>query len=573
MTPPPVRPGAPRDTAQARLPDGRIFEAAPGTPLGAVLAAARLDGSPPALAAVLRGKLVELTRPLSEDGDVRPVTLADIDGMRIYRRSLVLLLTAAAAELFPGADVAVEHSAASGGYYCEALGRPPFSPAELAQIAARMQAIVAQDEPFTRLEMRVAEAARLFRERGQEDTARLLAHRAEERVWLYRLRGRLDYVHGYVVPSTGCLAQFALHPLPSGFILHLPRQEKPDQLPPISPYPRLFQVFEEAGHWLDRLGLRSAGALNDDITAQRLPEISLVSEALHEARLAAIASEIVQQRERVRVVLVAGPSASGKTTFARRLAVQLLAGGRRPFPLSLDDYFIDRDLTPRDASGQPDFESLTAVDVARFNQDLLALMAGATVRLPRYNFRTGRREAGAEVTLGPGSVIIVEGIHGLNPALVPDLPAESVYRIYVSALTQLNLDRHNRVSTTDTRLLRRVVRDAAHRGYTASDTLRRWPSVARGERLHIFPYQEHGDAIFNSALAHEVAILRPLAEPLLLQVRPDTAEYLEANRLLSFLKWFRPAGAEVVPSNSILQEFISPSSIFERLDFQKFASR
>lgn len=559
MTLPVIRPAAPREFVQASLPDGRIFEAPPGTPLGAILCQARREGDLPALAAVVRGRLQELSKPLLADSEVRPLTVADLDGLRIYRRSLVLMLTVAVAELFPGADVAVEHSAASGGYYCEALGRPPFAPAELAQIEARMRALVAQDAPFTRVEVSVAEAVQLFRARGQEDTARLMAHRPEERVFLYRLGGRLDYVHGFMVPSTGCLRQFALHAVPTGFILQVPRQETPNQLPPISPYPRLFEVFEEAGHWLDRLGLRTAGALNDDIAARRLPEISLVSEALHAARLAVIAHEIVRRLDQVRVVLIAGPSASGKTTFSKRLAVQLLAHGRRPFPLSIDDYFFDRDQTPRDASGQPDFESLTAVDVALFNQHLLALMTGATVRLPHYNFRTGRREAGPEVTLGPEHLIIVEGIHGLNPALVPGLPADSVYRIYVSALTQLNLDRHNRVSTTDTRLLRRIVRDAAHRGYTATDTLRRWPMVTRGERLHIFPYQEHGDAIFNSALAHEVAVLRPLAEPLLLQVRPDTPEYLEANRLLSFLKWFRPAGADVIPSNSILREFVGGS--------------
>ena len=574
MTPPLIRPGSPREFVQARLPDGRIFEAPPGTALGEVLRQAARPGEPPALAAVMRSKLVELFKPLTADADVRPVTLADRDGMRIYRRSLVFLLTVAVAELFPGADVAVEHAAASGGYYCEALGRPGFTAEELARIEAHMRGIVRADEPFTRVELPVREAIQIFRERGQEDTARLMAHRPEDRVALYRLRGRLDYVHGYVVPSTGCLTQFALHAVPTGFILHLPRQERPDHLPPVSPYPRLFEVFEEAGHWLERLGLRSAGALNDDILANRLPEIALVSEALHEARIAAIAAEIVARRDRLRVVLIAGPSASGKTTFSKRLAVQLLANGLRPFPLSIDDYFLDRDQTPRDASGQPDFESLTAVDVALFNEQLLALMAGQTVSLPHYNFRTGRREAGPQLTLGPDHLGIVEGIHGLNPGLVPGLPPQRVYRIYVSALTQLNLDRHNRVGTTDTRLLRRIVRDAATRGYTATDTLRRWPSVTRGERLHIFPYQEHGDAIFNSALAHELAALRPLAEPLLLQVRPETPEYLEANRLLSFLKWFRPATAEVVPSNSILQEFINPNGgLLNNLDLSRLSLR
>lgn len=555
-----IRPGAPRESVQARFPDGRIFEAPPETPLIDIVRHATRPGERPPIAAVVRGKLTELTRPLIADADIQPVTLGDIDGMRIYRRSLVFLLVVAAAEVFPEAGIIVEHSAANGGgYYCEVAGREPFTQAELQQIEARMREIVACDEPFMRTEVRVADAIHLFQARGEEDTVRLMAHRAESYVVLYALRGRPDYVHGYLAPSTGYLPHFALHASPPGFLLQMPHPDQPDHLPPLSPYPKMFAVFEEAGQWLERLGIRSIGALNDDVMAGRLPEISLVSEALHESRIAHIAGEIAALRERVRVVLIAGPSASGKTTFAKRLAVQLLANGLRPFPISIDDYFLDRERTPLDEDGQYDFESLRAVDVELFNQDLLRLMNGETVRLPHYNFRTGQREGGLEVTLGRDHIIIVEGIHGLNPALVPDLPQASVYRIYISAITQLNLDRHNRVSTTDTRLLRRIVRDAAHRGYTATDTLRRWPSVTRGERRHIFPFQENCDAVFNSALAHEIAVIRPLAEPLLLQVRPETPEFLEANRLLSFLKWCRPASAEAVPSNSILREFIGGS--------------
>ncbi len=265
-------------------------------------------------------------------------------------------------------------------------------------------------------------------------------------------------------------------------------------------------------------------------------------------------------------MLIAGPSSSGKTTFSKRLSVQLLANGRRPFPLALDDYFVDRDKTPRDASGQFDYECLEAVDVALFNAHLLSLMAGRTTELSRYVFKTGRREKGATVTLSPDHIMVVEGIHGLNPALVPSVPPECIYRIYVSALTQLNLDRYNRVSTTDCRLVRRIVRDAATRGYNATQTLRRWDMVTHGEKLYIFPFQENSDAIFNSALTHELAILRPLAEPLLLQVRHDTPEYTEANRLLSFLQWFVPAPPGPVPDNSILREFIG-GSIMEKITF------
>ncbi len=555
-----IVPGKPRERVQARLPDGRIFEAPPGTPLADILRAA--DGSSrgaPVVAAVINRKLRELTIPLTADADVTPVTLSDTDGMRIYRRSLAFLLVTAAKEVYPEAEVFVEHSASTGSYYCEVRGREPFTQAELHRIEAHMREIVNQDEPFLKTQAPLMDAVEIFRERGEEDKVRLLAHRQKGTLVLYSLRGHRDYFQGYMVPSTGYLFTFALHAFPPGFMLQFPHQGRPTELLPITPYPRLFAVFEEARHWLDRLGIGSVGALNDAISDERLPEISLVAEALHEARLARIAADIAAARERIKIVLVAGPSASGKTTFAKRLAVQLLTHGLRPFPLGLDDYFVDRDRTPRDERGQLDYETIHALDLELFNNSLQDLIAGRTTQLPHYNFITGRSEPGPTITLGPDNILIIEGIHGLNPALVPGLPPERVYRVYVSALTQLNLDRHNRVSTTDSRLIRRIVRDAASRGYTAADTLRRWESVKRGEKQNIFPFQENGDAIFNSALVHELAVLRPLAEPLLLQVRPETPEYLEANRLLSFLQWFRPALPDHVPDNSILREFIGGS--------------
>ncbi len=560
---PRIVPAAPRDDVQVRLPDGRVLAGPRGALFAHFVCQAARPGEPLCVAVVVDGRLRGLAEPVERDVDARPVTLADADGARIYRRSLVLLLVTAAAEVLPDTAIHIEHAIAStAGYFCRALGPAPCGPDELRRLEERMRAIVAADEPILRASRPVAEVEALFRARGEHDKARLVAHASRGELALYGLRGRWDRMQGYMLPSTGYLRQFGLQAEPPGFLLHFPHQARPDALEPVTPYPKLFAVFEEAGDWLARLGIRSAGMLDDAIEAGRLPEISLVAEALHEARIAEIAAEIVAAR-RVRVVLVAGPSSSGKTTFSKRLAVQLLARGCRPLPLGLDDFFVDRARTPLGPDGRADFETLEALDVPLFNRTLSALLAGRQVVLPRYDFKSGRSQPGAAVALRADDVLIVEGIHGLNPRLVPDLPSECLYRVYVSALTQLNLDRHNRVSTSDCRLVRRIVRDAATRGYDARATLGRWEAVTRAEKHNIFAFQEHGDAIFNSALVHELAVLRPLCEPLLLQVRPESAEFVEANRLLSFLQWFTPASSEPVPDNSILREFIG-GSILER---------
>ncbi|MGE0452385.1 MAG: nucleoside kinase [Vicinamibacteria bacterium] len=560
QAPPRVVAGTPRATAQARLPDGRRFDAPPGTPLAELVRAAARGGEPPAIAALLGGRLRELTEPLLADAELAPVTLADADGARIYRRSLVFLLVTAAAEELPQAEIHVQHAATSAAaYYCEVRGRAPLAPEELARIEARMRAIVAEDAPISRRRVSHEEALALFEGRGEREKARLYAHRDSDGVVLYGLRGRWDCFQGYMAPSAGYLPHFALAARPPGFMLYFPHRDRPGLLEREAPYPKLFEVFAEAARWMERLGIRSAGELNDAIADGRLREVILVTEALHSARVSEIAAQIAREQERLKVVLVAGPSSSGKTTFAKRLAVQLLARGVRPFPLSLDDYFLPRQLAPAGADGRPDFESLAALDLALLEEQLGALAEGREQALPRYDFRTGERRPGAEIELGPSDVLIVEGIHGLNPRLARGLPPQHVFRVYVSALTQLNLDRHNRVSTTDCRLVRRVVRDAASRGYPARVTLSRWEAVTRAEKENIFAFQEHADAIFNSALLYEPAVLHPLAEPLLLQVRPDTAEFVEAKRLLSLLRWFEAAAHDHVPGDSILREFVGGS--------------
>jgi uridine kinase len=330
-------------------------------------------------------------------------------------------------------------------------------------------------------------------------------------------------------------------------------------LQPVVDYPKLVSVFREYGHWMEVMGVSDVGCLNDAITGERAREIVLVSEALHEQRIAHIADEIATRQGKVRLVLVAGPSSSGKTTFSKRLSIQLLAHGLRPFALELDNYFVDRAKTPRDESGEYDFEHLGALDLALFEDHLLRLLSGEEVNMPRFDFKSGRREVGQRARLQSDHIIIVEGIHGLNPDLVPHIPREVTYRIYVSALTQLNIDKHNRVPTTDTRLIRRIVRDAQYRGYAARQTIGRWESVRRGEKRWIFPFQEHADVMFNSALVYELSVLKPFAEPLLLQVEHGTRAHVEAKRLLAFLEWFEPLAPDLVPDNSILLEFVGGS--------------
>jgi len=344
-----------------------------------------------------------------------------------------------------------------------------------------------------------------------------------------------------------------------GFILHFPRRHNPNELLPLPQYPKLLSAFLQYGEWLNKLGIENVGSLNDAIQAGRSDQVILVSEAFHEQHLTEIAREIAGRIERSRIILIAGPSSSGKTTTSRRLAVQLLARGISPFPLELDNYFLPRDRTPLDEDGKPDFEALEALDLPLLAEHLQKLIQGEKVQLPRYNFRSGLSEAGDEIQLQPGQPIILEGIHGLNPRLIPDALSNEVFRIYVSALTQLNLDRHNRVSTTDTRLIRRIVRDARERGYNAVQTISRWESVRRGEKRHIFPYQENADVMFNSALVYELAALKPLAEPLLRQVQHGTPEYIEAKRLLAFLEWFLPLSINRVPETSIVREFLGGS--------------
>ena len=550
---------SPDPTVELHLPDGRVLKGPRNEPVGRFLSILSESKDPPILGAIVNGELRELTFPVKIDSYVTPVTMSEADGMLIYRRSLVFLLETAFEDCFPDAALRVDHSVSSGGYYCQVFERPALSQEEIALLEAKMESLVDADLPFTRQEIPLKDAITYFQAQRESDKVRLLAHRPKNYLTIYELENHHDYHHGYMVPSTGYLRWFKLTRTGDGFTLRFPRRHDPMHLLPLPEYPVLLNTFRQYGDWLDRLGISNVGALNDAIQAKRGNEVVLVSEALHEQNVTEIAKQIAKRRDQIRVVLIAGPSSSGKTTFSKRLAVQLLASGIAPFPLAMDDYFLDRDKTPLNEEGQPDFEALSALNRQQLDRDLRHLIAGECVRLPKYNFLTGLSEEGEEIHLRSGEIVIMEGIHGLNPELFSRLPSLQTFRIYVSALTQLNLDRHNRISTTDTRLIRRIVRDARERGYSAYQTIQRWESVRRGEKRNIFPYQENSDVMFNSALVYELSALKPFAEPLLRQVHFGKPEYIEAKRLLALLEWFLPLESDLIPDNSILREFIGNS--------------
>lgn len=549
----------PRATVEVHLPDGRVLAGPRGAAVADFL---NLIENPtdPIVGAVINGELRELVAPIQMDARVRPVPMSSTDGAHIYRRSLTFLLECAFETLFPKALLTIDHSVSFGAYFCRVGNHPPLTAEDLQQLTDTMQSLVKANRPILRQQVPIREAIEHFERTGHTDKIRLLAHRQKDYLTLYELDDHKDYHHGYMVPSTGYLRWFGLALADGGFILRFPRRKAPTLIESEPPqYPKLLHAFRQYGDWLETLGIDSVGALNDAVKGGRTSELILVSEALQERHIAEIATQIAARREQVRMILIAGPSSSGKTTFSKRLAIQLLAQGISPFPLEMDNYFVNREHTPRDENGDYDFESFDALNYRQFQHDLAALIAGETVQLPHFNFKKGISEPGETVQLKAEQMLIIEGIHGMNPRLLGNIPVSRAFRVYVSALTQLNLDRHNRISTTDTRLLRRIVRDARERGYSARDTIGRWESVRRGEKRNIFPYQENCDVMFNSALVYELSAIKEIAEPLLRQVPYNTPEYIEAKRLLALLEWFVPISRDLIPDNSILREFLGNS--------------
>ncbi len=505
-----------------------------------------------------RFHLQELRKTLQKDCELSFVTTGDPIGHETYKRSMCFLLVKAVHDV-AGHDRIERvriHFSLGKGYYCTVEGDVSLDEAFLEKVASRMHELSDQRIPIEKRSIHTDEAVELFHRHGMYDKERLFEYRRVSKVNIYSINEFEDYYYGYMVPDAGCLKYFSLHLYERGFVLQMPDRENPEKVPEFNPWPKLFHVLRESVAWGDSQEIDTVGALNDMVTHQDMREVVLVQEAYQERKIGEIARQIAE-RGNVKFVLIAGPSSSGKTTFSHRLSIQLRVNGMKPHPIAVDNYFVDREHTPRDADGNYDFECLEAIDVPKFNEDMEALLDGKEVYLPVFDFTTGKRSTMPHPKkLGPQDILVIEGIHCLNPKLTEMLDDDNKFRIYISALTQLNIDEHNRIPSTDGRLIRRIVRDARTRGASATRTISMWPSVRRGEERNIFPFQEQADVMFNSSLLYELAVLKQYVEPLLFGVDKDTEEYLEAKRLLKFFDYFVGIGSENVPTNSLLREFI-----------------
>ena len=541
--------------------DGETRAYPRGTPYSAVAADFQKNYDCDILLVSRGGKLRELCKPLDRDCALTMLTARSKPGIQTYERSAQLLLLKALYDTVGGENVAqisVEFSI-SHALFIRTRGAFPLNAALLSRVEARMREIAAQALPIRKRSVPTDDAIEIFRRHRMYDKARLFRYRISSRVNIYSLDGFEDYYYGYMVPHTGYLKYFALEPFDCGFVLRLPEQSDPRVLPEFRPPRKVFREMFDASLKADALCLNDVGLLNEAVAAGGAGDIILVQEAMMEKRIGDIAQEIAG-REGVRFVMIAGPSSSGKTTFSHRLCTQLTANGMRPHAIESDNYFKNRADTPKDENGEYNFEGLDAMDVERFNQDMSALLRGARVELPHFNFKKGVREyTGDTLEMGPRDILVIEGIHCLDDRLSFSLPRKSEYRVYISCLTALNVDEHNRIPTTDARLLRRIARDARTRGAGAQATIRMWSSVRRGEESNIFPFQDSADVIFNSALIYEIALLKPYVEPLLFGIPMDAPEYPEAHRLLKFLSYFLAVPSDDVPRASLLREFIGGS--------------
>lgn len=505
------------------------------------------------------GELRELFRSAKDGAVIRPVTTAETAGHKTYQRSMNLLLYRAFSDVTKGEQKLVLHFSHSTGYFYRIVGTDSVSNELLDKLRDRMRELSDQAIPIRKRSLRTSEARALFRAKGMDDKDELFRYRRTSSVNLYSIGEYEDYNYGFMVPDTSYLNCFELQAYQDGFVLILPEQNDPESVPPFEPSEKLFDAQKRAERWGMKTGVDTVGRLNRVITSQKIEHTILVEEALQESRIAEIARQIAEHGD-VKAVLIAGPSSSGKTTFSRRLSIQLAAHGLSPHPISMDNYYKERKDTPRDADGNYDFECVEALDLELFERQVLELLDGKEVELPRYDFTKGGKDfKGDMLRLGANDILIFEGIHGLNEQVSSFIPKERKFKIYISALTQLNIDDHNRIPTTDARLIRRIVRDYRTRATSARETIAMWNSVRRGEDRYIFPYQESADVIYNSAMTYELPVLKIYAEPLLFQIRERDAEYLEAKRLLKFLDYFVGIPSETIPNNSVLREFIGGS--------------
>lgn len=537
---------------------GKTKEYPYGTYYGEIVEEYQESSRYPIVLVMKDGKLCELHKKLKQDGVLEFVTTGDEIGHKTYKRSASLLLLKAVYHVAGRKNIKnmILHYSVASGYYYTIDGNVEITEGFLAQVKAYMLELVERKIPILKRSVGTSEAMEIFHEHGMYDKEKLFRFRRGSRVNIYSLDGFEDYFYGFMVNHTGYLKYFELYPYDTGIVLQLPERANPQEVPPFVPKSKIFQIQKESERWGEMMQVDTVGALNEQIVSKGGSRLLLVAEALQESKISQIARTIAESKDK-KFIMIAGPSSSGKTTFSHRLSIQLAAHGLRPHPIAVDNYFVNREDTPLDSEGNYNFECLEAIDVKQFNEDMIRLLQGEEVELPYFNFKTGQREyRGNFMKLGKGDVLVIEGIHCLNDKLSSSLPTESKFKIYISALTQLNIDEHNRIPTTDGRLIRRIVRDARTRGTSAKQTIAMWNSVRRGEEENIFPYQESADVMFNSALIYELAVLKLYAEPLLFSIGKDEPEYNEAKRLLKFLDYFLGVPGESIPSNSILREFV-----------------